>query len=84
MLSSQHTPKIVLAPCQHSQLIVDANKLQGFCNNCNTAISGPELVELLLATIDRRTEELSEARKLCQKYERVILENSVNSIKQDS
>lgn len=84
MLSSQHHPKIVLAPCQHSQLIVDANKLQGFCNNCNTAICGPDLVELLLATIDRRTEELSEARKLCEQYERVILANSVNSVLQNS
>jgi len=80
MLSSLHNHKIALAQCQHSQLIVDAEKLRGYCKSCDSMVSGPELVELLLATIDRRTEELSESRKLCQKYERVILANSVNSL----
>lgn len=81
MLSNpQQNLQIALAPCQHSQLIVDAKKVQGLCKHCDTKVSGPELVELLLATIDRRTEELSESRELCEKYERVILANSVNSL----
>ena len=83
MLPSKEIPPIALAKCKHPELTVDAGKLQGFCKHCGETIRGAELVEFLLGTIDRRTEELAHHRELCAKYERVILANSINSIKID-
>lgn len=83
MLTSTEIPSIALAKCKHPELTVDAGKLQGYCKHCGETISGSELVEFLLATIDRRTEELAQSSELCSKYERVILANSINSIKID-
>ena len=68
------------ACCVHPELTVDSAKMQGRCKLCNATFHGCALVDFLLKSIEIQNKELMEARKLAEKYERVILSEALNSV----